>query len=282
MVSVHSLIKNTIRSRIPTTFPFVLLLFWVGCSSSHLLESRWSEGRTAIDGIGAGWRDSLVTLDDKKTSIGLINDNDYLYVSLVTTNRDLERQIVRRGLTFWFDRDGGEKKQFGVRFPLGIEPFGRFRNSRREEHGGQTRQHGDSIFVPVNHLEVLGEGTGQQHRLTFAEATGIDARFHTTADTLTYTLKVPISTSGYFPYTIGARPGTIVGVTLETAAGAGLERPPDESGEGGRGEGGFGGGGKYGGRGGFSGGRFRPGGGTMKPFSQFVKIHLAARSSDTH
>jgi hypothetical protein len=262
----------------------VLLLFCVGCSSSHLLESRWSDGQATIDGIGSGWPDTLVALEDKRTFVGLLNDSDYFYVSLVTTNRDLEDQIIRRGLTIWFDRDGGEKKHFGIRFPLGIASFARFRDRGNRENGIPEGRHGDSIFVPVNHLEVFGEGTGQQHRLTFAEAAGIDARFHTTHDTLTYTLKVPISTSGYFPYTVGAIPGTVVGVTLETSGEQGVERPPDESGEGGRGGGGFGGGGGYGGRGGFGlggggEGRFRPRSESTKSFSQFVKVHLAKGGS---
>jgi hypothetical protein len=261
----------------------LLLLLLPGCSSI-VLESRWNEGQTAIDGIGAAWKDTLVALDDQKTFLGVLNDTDYLYIRIVTTNRDLEGQIIRQGLTWWFDRDGGEKKRSGVRFPLGIGRFGEMRELRRDRNEEQPPRQRDSIFVPVNELEVFGPDEESQRRLTFAEATGIDARFHTSLDTLTYTLKVPISSSGYFPYSIGSTPGTIVGITVETLNTGGARRASEDEGdEGGRRGGGYGGrggyGGGFGGRSGFGDGGLgegRPGvSGQTKPFSQFVKVRLA-------
>jgi len=269
------------------TFVACFFLMLAGCSS-HVLESRWNEGPTTIDGIGAAWHDTLASLDDKKTFVGLLNDQDYLYVRLVTTNRDLESQIIRQGLTFWFDRDGGEKKNFGIRFPLGIYGSGGMGGYGRGRDDEQAYRRRDSIFVPVNDLEIFGPDQGEQHRLTFAKAKSIDARFHTSFDTLTYTLKVPISSSGYIPYSIGARPGTIVGVTIESSNNGGGGRPSEGSGgEGGGRGGGYGGRGGYGGglggRGGYGGGGFggrRSGAaGQSKPFSQFMRVELASSSS---
>jgi hypothetical protein len=258
----------------------VVQVMLTGCSS-HVLESRWRDGDIAIDGIGSAWRDTLIALDDKKSFVGLLNDEDFLYIRLVTTNRDLEGQIIRQGLSIWFDRDGGEKKTFGIRFPLGVNRFsgGReFRNDTSRDHEARRR---DSIYVPVNDVEILGPEEGGAHRVSIANAGGIDVRFQTSQDTMTYTLKVPISSSGYFPNTIGTRPGTIVGVTVESSNNRAIGRSSDGSGEGGgRRGGGFGGRGGRGGygRGGFGGGR--PGTeGQTKPFSQFVKVRLASSTS---
>jgi hypothetical protein len=279
----HRNIREPIHRRLSALLFLFLLPLLAGCSSI-VLESRWREGQTTIDGVGAAWRDTLVLLDDKKTFLGLLNDNDYLYIRIVTTNRDFEGQIVRQGLTWWFDRDGGEKKQFGVRFPLGIGRSSEMREFRRDRNEKQQRRRRDSIFVPVNDLEIFGPDEGSQHRMTFAQATGIDARFRTSLDTLTYTLKVPISSSGYFPYTIGSTPGTMVGIAVETLNTGGAGRASEGEGdEGGRRGGGYGGrggyGGSFGGRGGFGGGGFgggRPGASVQtKPFSQFVKVRLA-------
>jgi hypothetical protein len=271
------------RASFLTVLALFLLLMLTGCSS-HILESRWRESQAAIDGIGVAWRDTLVSLDDKKTFVGVLNDEDYLYIRMVTTNRDLEGQIIRQGFTFWFDRDGGEQKKFGIRFPLGIDRFSGGRESRGEGNHGREAPRRDSIYVPVNDVEILGVDDGATHRVTIASAGGIDARFQTSHDTLTYTLKSPISSSGYFPYTIGTKPGTIVGVTMESSSNRGEEKPPEGSDEGGGrrggGIGGYGGRGRYG-SGGY--GNERSGrAGQSKPFSQFVRVRLAISGSESH
>jgi hypothetical protein len=270
------------RANLLTVLALFLPLMLTGCSS-HILESRWRESQAAIDGIGAAWRDTLVSLDDKKTFVGVLNDEECLYIRMVTTNRDLESQIIRQGLTFWFDRDGGEQKKFGIRFPLGMERFSGGRESRREWNPGQEAPRRDSIYVPVNDVEILGADDGGTHRVAIASAGGIDARFQTSHDTLTYTLKFPISSSGYFPYTIGTRPGKIIGVIMESSNNRGGEKPPEGSGEGGgrRGAeiGGYGGRGRYG-SGGY--GNERSGrAGQSKPFSQFVRVRLAVLGSES-
>ena len=274
------------RASLLTVLALILLLMLTGCSS-HILESRWSESQAAIDGIGAAWRDTLVSLDDKETFVGVLNDEDYLYIRLVTTNRDLESQIIRQGFTIWFDRDGGEQKKFGIRFPLGMDHFSGGRGSRREGKHEPEVPRRDSIYVPVNEVEILGADDGGTHRVAIASAGGIDARFQTSHDTLTYTLKSPISSSGYFPYTIGTRPGMIVGVTMESSNNRGEEKPPEGSDEGGgRRGGGIGGGGGHGGRGRYGSGGYsseRSGrAGQSKPFSQFVRVRLAVSGSESH
>ncbi len=259
----------------------IIAVSLTGCSSLKLASS-WHEESLPIDGKGTDWRDTLTVLNDKTTALGVLNDCDYLFVRLLTTNRTLERQIIRQGLTFWFDPNGGDKQTFGVRFPLGLGSPGRYRRAPEGRPASAGFMRGDSIFVPVNDLEILGPDKGEVHRMSFAEATGIDARFQTAHDTLTYTLKVPISGSGYFPFTVGATPGSMVGVTMETTNAPPPNRESAEgSGEdGGRwGGGGYGGYGGFGGRrgyggGGFGGGRFNRGA-QEKPFTEFFKIQLA-------
>jgi hypothetical protein len=52
---------------------------------------------------------------------------------------------------------------------------------------------------------------------------------------MTYTLKVPISSSGYFPNSIGTRPGATVVVTIESSNNRSIGRSTEQSGEGGGG-----------------------------------------------
>ncbi len=254
-----------------------------GCSLGPIV-SRWADRGVTVDGKGGTWNDSLTVLDDQKTFLGVLNDEQYLYVSIRSTNRDLARQVVQRGLTFWFDRDGGEQKKFGVRFPLGIDRFGNEENFRRGEGEPRPYRQRDSIFVPVNDVEIVEPELDRTERVPIDRSGGIDARFQVSHDILTYTVRVPISTSGYFPHTIGARPGTVIGMTIESAMAMATGGAREGTGtEGGRGGGGYGGRGGYGGGGGFGRGGFgggRPGSTTQaKPFHQSFKVRLADQFS---
>jgi hypothetical protein len=166
LISNHSANQHTHRSLL---FALLFLLLIDGCSSI-ILESRWRIGDAPIDGNGAAWQDTLTSLEDKKSSVGILNDEDNLYIRLMTTNRDLERQVIRQGLTFWFDRDGGEKKTFGIRFPLGMNRFTSGRQFRSDTSRGYEAQRRDSIYIPVNDVEIFGSEEEGPHRVSIANA----------------------------------------------------------------------------------------------------------------
>jgi hypothetical protein len=91
-----------------------------GCGMIDL-KSHWRNRPVVIDGKNTEWGNSLVLLDDKETSIGILNDSDFIYIGLVSTNRNLRNQVVRRGITFWFDVEGGKDEKFGVHYPLDFD-----------------------------------------------------------------------------------------------------------------------------------------------------------------
>ena len=91
-----------------------------GCGMIDL-KSHWRNRPVVIDGKNSEWGNSLVLLDDKETSIGILNDSDFIYIGLVSTNRNLRSQVMRRGITFWFDVEGGKDEKFGVHYPLGFD-----------------------------------------------------------------------------------------------------------------------------------------------------------------
>jgi len=95
----------------------------LGCGKAEL-ESRWRDREVAIDGSSADWDGALVSINDGAMDVGLLNDDQNLYICLVAATRDDQIQMMAHGFTIWFDPDGGTEKTFGIRFPGGLVSSG--------------------------------------------------------------------------------------------------------------------------------------------------------------
>jgi hypothetical protein len=266
-----------------------VLLFSAGCGMIDL-TSHWRDRPVLIDGKNTEWENNLALLDDKETSIGIFNDDSFIYIGLISSNRNLRSQIMRRGIVFWFDKEGGKEQKFGIHYPLGSGGFRSSPDVGMDEENQPTsiRTEGTS-----EELEIEGPGKDDHHRMTIAETGGIEARFHATNEFIVYELKVPLSDKGARPFAIGTKQGEKIGVGVETASAKSSEKPSEGYGGGGRGEGGggggegggggFGGGGGRGRRGGRGGGGSRgSSGGQGEPFKMWAKVQLATYDSTAH
>ncbi len=230
--------------------PILLFTLLVGCGSTEL-SSRWRDRDIATDQEKTDWNNALTSLGEQSSSIGAMNDQSNLYLVFATPNQDLQRRIAFGGLTVWFDKTGGKQKKFGIRFPLGGTRF------RRPDMPDVNMQE-PARELPVDStgdLEIEGPGDQDHHRMTRAEALGIQVQYRFIKDTLVYQMKVPLVEDREQPFAIGADPGSKIALGFEAGLPQRARREegaePGEQGEGGMG-GGFGGGrrGGFGGRGG--------------------------------
>jgi len=255
---------------------FLSLLF--GCKSIEM-TSYWRDRDIKIDGIGNDWEGKTWMIKDlKNVSFGFMNDENNLYLSIATSDRALQRQITFRGLTIWFDRNGGEEKKFGVHHPLSMG----MRDMPMERRRIMQERDGERDSLPAfseqfsNELDVFGPMQDEHHRMTMEETGGIDIALHLSKGVLVYEMKIPLQDKGSQPFVIGTAAGSIIGVGIETVD-AGMER---EKGERpmfvGNPGGGFGGR-----RGGIAGGGAPPGGmrESIEPLKLWAKVHLAVADS---
>ncbi|MFA5144462.1 MAG: hypothetical protein WC723_00420 [Candidatus Omnitrophota bacterium] len=114
--------------RIFCLLPILLLFICLvlsGCGSGLELNSDWRLRQIAIDGKYTDWAGTGSYYNEKeKVLINLLNDNDYLYICLITRNRGIETKIMESGFTAWFDPGAGKNKVFGIRFPAGLKRMG--------------------------------------------------------------------------------------------------------------------------------------------------------------
>ncbi len=262
---------------------FLLILFLsffiqMNCSTLEL-ESTWKDRDITLDGKGGDWLGAKYYFEDLAISVGLINDEQYLYVSMMTENPMIRTQIMRQGLTVWLDPKGGKNKTFGIKFPLGRQ------GAERKEEGMDIRDMMDEIAwekmmqrlqESMKELEILGPNEEVLAKMDIEDAQGIEVKMRNAAGTFVYELKIPLSFSKELPFAAGVKPGDVIGVGFLSPK-MQMQRPKGMRGGGMPGMGGRGGIG--GGMGGMRGG----GMGRMMPqeLKIWAKVQLASGSTTT-
>jgi hypothetical protein len=281
----------------------------VFATSKAKIESAWMAAPVRVDGINKEW-DALSTIaKDVRFSMAARNDDRRLYIALVTSDRATAMQAVNEGLIVWVDPAGGSKKTFGLQYPLGRSFRGEGgpghvpRQLRRptggendQDQGQETRGRGDDGQDPdsmwkvilsnprMREADVLGPGKDDRRHVLLDTGETLEAKVGWAEGMLVYELALPLDKTAQSPDGIGVRPGSVVGIGLETperkSEGPGGERggPGGMGGPGGGrggGMGGMGGGGRHGG------GMGGPGGGMRGERGAFGERPKAIRAWTT-
>ncbi len=195
---------------------FVLVFsFFVHISCSMLeLESTWKDRDITLDGKGGDWLGAKYYFEGLSISVGLINDDQHLYVSMMTENPMIRTQIMRQGLTVWLDPKGGKNKTFGIKYPLGRQDSGQeeeqFNPQMMDEINREEMM--QKLQESMTELEVLGPDEEVLGIMNVEDAKGIDIKMRNAGGTFVYELKVPLTSSDEYPYAIGVKAGDVIGV----------------------------------------------------------------------
>src|ERR1700750_1597799 len=98
-----------------------LVLWPIAAAEKLHFDSHQRDGAIAVDGKFDDWTGNLDPLGPNPESIQVVNDGEFLYLRLTASEAGARRQIMRQGMTVWFDPSGGTKKKLGSRFPV-VEP----------------------------------------------------------------------------------------------------------------------------------------------------------------
>ncbi|MFZ1947056.1 MAG: hypothetical protein WAW06_05880 [bacterium] len=240
-----------------TMLAIILLGLAAGCGGLQL-ASVLRTGEVSVDGVPDEWQGAITYIEDPNVTLGVMNDDQYLYLCFSTPLKSVVTQILRQGLTVWFDADGGKDKTFGIHCPLAA-PAAMPDTTRAPDRHEDPRAFGGALAKGIREaaglMEIVGPGKDQRAVLTPSEGRGIEVRLGAQDGRIVYELRVPLIVSDTHPFAIAAKAVRVVGVGFDAPAAAAQGRgaPP----EGGQVPGGFGGDGPEGG--GPGGGR--PGGG---------------------
>ena len=189
----------------------VLLILLDGCSSGLKLTSDWQQGEMNIDGGDSEWQRGLYYDNESDMVYGVRNDNNFVYVFLKTQNRSTQMQIMRQGLTVWFDREDGKNHVFGIQYPM----------SRQETHAGFIPDSSEEklhtfLDQAFPELEIIGPTKEDIQRFSTLEAPGIRVKLGRTHETLVYELLVPLKKTSKQPFAIEPISGHRIGIEFET------------------------------------------------------------------
>ncbi len=192
----------------------VMSFVFVSCDN-YEFKSRWKDRDIDVDGLSRDWLDTLTYVAEFNVSVGIANDTDYLYICAVVENPLVRMQVMRQGLTVWFDPKGGRKKTMGLRFPLGSQGMREPPADLAEEPDMDKLQR--TFPMSLNELEILGPDRMEKQRMRKSEAKGIDVAMNFSSGKLVYELKIPLIKSSDFPYAVNVKPGSSFGIGIETS-----------------------------------------------------------------
>lgn len=288
----------------------------IGGCGIYEMKSAWRDREVVIDGVDDGieWKRARYNFEDDKAIVGLLNDNDTLYLRISVRDEMVQRGVLLGGLTVWFNETGDKEKTVGVRFPLGkSERMGSRGSSQGQPPSSDDDQDapgmeppdervppdGDAGELPGPVREDVAGPRGTNRRIAIPDALhdtieliwpdgvatvrlsseeameqGVEYRIGNTRGNMVYELSVPLYGVEDGMWSVCRGRPGIIGIGLETGE-------IDMTGRRGRGEvggrDGTGGGGMFGGMGG--GRRGVPGNGMPLRVDMWMKVTLAAEPS---
>jgi hypothetical protein len=219
-----------------------------GAPPKAKLNSEWPTTPVVVDGKATEWPVLVSIAKDIRFSIGVRNDDRFLYLVLVTSDRATAFQTLTEGLVVWLDAAGGSKKQFGFRYPVGgpggfpADDGGRRGVPGSDQAGGAGRPPGeppeqgergtrggggqapdvDTLWKRAESegrlktADLLGARKEDVRTITLGESQPIQAKIGRAEGMLIYELAIPLSVTPATPDAAGVKPGAILGVGLET------------------------------------------------------------------
>lgn len=129
---------------------FAALLLQSGCSTPSAIVAPKQKGEMQLSESPAEVSASrMVHHENTGFSYSFEYDKENLYLMLSTADQDLQRKIAYFGFTVWIDKNGGNNKEQGFRFPTGMNMEQFLRNAVP----GNARNRADVM------QKSLGEGT---------------------------------------------------------------------------------------------------------------------------
>ncbi len=265
-----------------------IMILSMGCAQ-RTIKSLWRDRDMAIDGDQTDWQDDLTTPKLQNFSLGVMNDESHLFITLGIHDQSLARKFLMLGFTIWVDPQGSKEKIYGIKYQSRAP--GRDRNNSRtagRPRGNSPGSRGQlrNLSDPPQWVDIVGPDNMVIDRISVDES---------------YRLQVAtaISPDGYFVYELrillteimnistthrDALDAATLGIGIETQQLDRAALAPQQSG--GRSQGGRPSGGRGGGRRGQSGGgsggrRSGAGGGSqmLEKFEYWSKFELAKATS---
>jgi len=190
-----------------------LTYFLSGCNDIKV-NSQWCNREIFIDGMSFDWENVLMNFEDKKVNLGILNDDDYLYICLVPLDEAIIHQVMMMGFTVWFTSESDNDLKLGIRYPVGI------RNNRMPPKDTPSERNREelrrNIEESLNEVMIISSNKDDTIAIPVENASAVEIRVGTKNERMVYELKIPLMESSDHPYSIGALSGQQIEIEFLT------------------------------------------------------------------
>lgn len=192
-------------------------LFFFGCSSSINVISEPSQGKITIDGNTSEWN-NLHTLKNQNIAFGFKNDNEFMYISMVTNDRNKIMKILTGGLDIWLGPNDSDNK-IGIKYPERPDPADimKLREERRNNLENGDNQAPPSFLATQNTLGIMNKDGKVLKEFPISGNT-YQAKINLTREEFSYELRIPIGEILNSPEGLKIKPGENVAVEFITGS----------------------------------------------------------------
>lgn len=203
-----------------------------GCGSAEKLVSTWRAEQIQIDGKNQDWQGSLQSFPKEQYSVGFKNDDKFLYICFITSDREKINRIMSAGLNVVFNSPQNDKRDYTITFPV-VSP-GSMQGAPNGQQGerGQMQKPPEGMQAPGERTPKGGNNTmllqildrqinfnliekDFTNSISLKNNENIELKMGLDKDLLVYEMKIPLeNTKSSFP--IWALPGEKINVTIET------------------------------------------------------------------
>ena len=169
-------------------FMFFSLLLLSGCRAV-ILESSKPDKDIYIDGIADDWQGKLIYLEKQNISIGLMNDENFLYVCMIIGDTRIQNRIFHTGLELWFDDVHANRKKIGLRYPAG---------NKKQGYNNRNGSYNESVQLQVysstdnSEVEILNSDHQVVNCMPLTSLKGLELKMNNGSGRLVYELKLPL------------------------------------------------------------------------------------------
>jgi len=220
-----------------------LVLSFTTCNSQEL-SSVYSQSERVIDGSVDEWNENeMVFLEKQDVMVGVVNNDEYLYLGFYSTSRERAMQLMQSGFTIWLNAKG-KKKDFGIRYPIRdfevMEkqmPARDFKHETMSKESEMDKERSGFMEKVDKNLVIIDGKDEKEYKIEYLQ--DIQVAFTIDREMFMYELIIPLTEEGH-KYSIEPTDKNVIYVGIETEKVTRPQRPSDGSGRGGPPPGGMG------------------------------------------
>ncbi len=193
---------------------FISALLITGCSGSINLVSSPADTKTIVDGDLAEWN-NLTTIKNENLAFGIRNDNNYLYIAMLTGDRSKIMRIMTGGLQVWLDPEDPDNK-IGIQYPAKPDPVQMRKAFEERMVREQTgRQGAPDFMASQKNIAILNDDDLLLEEYP-AGGTTYQAKVTMDRERFAYELRIPIGENMKSPVGLKAKPGDKISIEILT------------------------------------------------------------------